>query len=239
MEGNTKTFHLDIGDTNCFIAMPVNRDLPWQTALSLVETVNNLGWSRIPHSLQFLTQGSQIDHDRSALAHEFLKTDCDRIFWIDSDMSFKADAFKRILALSTVMPIVGASYPAKQDGRTEFLVALNSLEMESNEYGCVPVDGFGLGFCCIQREVIEKCAEVSQEFLDNGKPLKMIFRTGIDPGDGLYRSEDMHFFKLCRSLGYKVWIDPTVELGHIGCKEHRGKMIDALTPKEVEVAACA
>src|ERR1041384_922734 len=111
MEATTTHHSLDIGDTKCFIGMPCNRDAPWQTLLSLVETVSALGWAHIHHSFQILTQGSQIDRDRSELAKEFLKSDCDRLFWIDSDMSFSADAFRRILALSTVMPIVGASYP--------------------------------------------------------------------------------------------------------------------------------
>ncbi len=58
----------------------------------------------------------------------------------------------------------------------------------------------------------------------------MIFRTGID-ADGEYRSEDMHFFKACRKLGYEVCIDPNIELGHVGGKEYRGKLMDALGKK--------
>ncbi len=230
METEEPKVVLSIEGLNPYCAMPCNRDMSWQTTMSLVEMTDALARRGMEFKFQMLTQGSQIDRDRSELAKLFLESDCDKLFWIDSDMRFSPDAFLRILALSTVMPIVGASYPAKKHGSTEFLVAMDKTELEANEYGCFEVHGYGLGFCCIQREVMEKCAEVSPTFLDNGKPLKMIFRTGIDFEDGVYRSEDMHFFKLCRSLGYKVMLDPMIELGHIGCEEHRGKLIDAVQP---------
>ena len=38
----------------------------------------------IRFKVQFLTQGSQIDRDRSELANQFLETDFNRLFWIDS-----------------------------------------------------------------------------------------------------------------------------------------------------------
>ncbi len=230
METEDKKVVLDIEGVQPYIGIPCNRDFPWQTALSLVEMADALARRGLDYDFQLLTQGSQIDRDRSELANLFLGSKCDRLFWIDSDMRFTPDMFIRILAQSTVMPIVGASYPAKKAGSTEFLVAMDKTELEANEFGCFEVQGYGLGFCCIQREVMEKCAEASPTFLDNGKPLKMIFRTGVDFDDGVYRSEDMHFFKLCRSLGYKVMLDPMVELGHIGCSEHRGKLIDAVQP---------
>lgn len=230
MEEEPRSVVLSVEGVKPYIGIPVNRDFPWQTTLSLVEMADALARRDLYYDFQLLTQGSQIDRDRSELAKLFLESDCDRLFWIDSDMRFTPDMFLRILALSTVMPIVGASYPAKKHGTTEFLVAMDGIELEANEYGCVEVHGYGLGFCCIQREVMERCAAASPEFLDNGKPLKMIFRTGIDFDDGVYRSEDMHFFKLCRSLGYKVMLDPMVELTHVGCGEFKGKLIDALRP---------
>src|SRR6185436_20137226 len=113
---------VDVTDTKVFVACPVNRDFPWQTTLSLVESLSALSWRQIKYEFQLLTQGSQIDLDRSTLAHQFLQSDCDRIFWIDSDMRFSIDDFFRILALSTQYPIVGASYPAKKAGMTEFLI---------------------------------------------------------------------------------------------------------------------
>ncbi len=223
---------LDITGLRIFIACPVNRDFPWQTTRSFIETAQMLTARNVPHQFQFLTQGSQIDFDRSELAHQFLKSDYNRLFWIDSDMSWAPEDFLKIMALSTVMPIVGASYPAKKGPQTQFLVEVPRLELKANEWGCLTVYGMGLGFTCVKREVVEKLARRSPVFSRNDEFMRMIFRTGIDQ-DGLYRSEDMHFFKSCREQGYEIHVDPNIELGHVGGKEYRGKLLDALTKKEM------
>ncbi len=224
---------LDVDGLRVFIAVPVNRDFPWQTTKSLVETASALSARGIPFKFQFLTQGSQIDRDRSELAKEFLESDCNRIFWIDSDMAWDADSFLRVLALTTKMPIVAASYPAKKEPGTEFLIEVSSLSVDANEFGCIEVLGCGLGFCCIDRHVMEELSLKAPKFLDKDRYVAMVFKTGLDD-EGAYRSEDMHFFRECRKQGYKIMLDPMIELGHVGCKEHRGKLIDALSPAKKE-----
>ncbi len=222
----------DISGLSVFIAVPVNRDFPWQTAKSLFETGQMLTASGIRNQLQFLTGGSQIDHDRSELARQFMASGFNRLFWIDSDMSWAPQDFRRLLALSTVMPIVGASYPVKRGIGNEFLIDIESIVMEPNEYGCFEIRGMGLGFTVMQREVIERMSEGARSFVNQaGEKVPMIFRTGIDEDDNCYRSEDMHFFKACRKLGYKINLDPTIELGHVGGNEWKGRMMDALRRK--------
>ncbi len=222
---------LDIKGLEVFIACPCNRDFPWQTTKSLIETVQELMRRGIVHTIQFLAQGSQIDHDRSELAYQFLKTERNRLFWIDSDMAWEPESFIRLLALSTVHPIVGATYPAKRGPATEFHIEVENTTLEADETGCLEVWGLGLGFTCVHREVIERLAARANHFARDGEFVPMIFRTGIDD-EGKYRSEDMHFFRACRALGYKVKVDPTIELGHVGGKEYRGRLLDALTKKE-------
>ncbi len=218
---------LDIAGLSVFLACPVNRDFPWQTTRSLIETAQLLTARGVPNEFRFLTQGSQIDFDRSELAHQFLKSDYNRLFWVDSDMSWSAGDFLRLLALSVVMPVVGASYPAKQEPGAKFLVEVPGTEMEANEWGCLSIFGMGLGFTVLRREVVQRLSDEAPRFARNGETVPMIFRTGID-ADGCYRSEDMHFFKACRKAGFPVMVDPTVELGHVGGKEYRGRLMDAL-----------
>lgn len=220
----------DIEGLRVFIAIPVNRDFPWQTTKGLVDTAALLSSRGIPYTMQFLTQGSQIDFNRSHLTHQFLESDCNRIFWIDSDMGWDAHSFIRVLALSTKLDIVGASYPAKQSPGRQFQIDIGVEEVEANEHGCLEIRGMGLGFCCVQRHVMENLASKSRKYIRDGIVEAMVFRTGIGD-DGVYRSEDMHFFRDCRAAGYKVWIDPTIELGHIGGFEYKGKLIDALVKR--------
>jgi hypothetical protein len=39
-----------------------------------------------------------------------------------------------------------------------------------------------------------------------------------DPGGG---GEDVAFFADVRALGFKVWLDATINLGHVGAKVYR------------------
>ncbi len=38
------------------------------------------------------------------------------------------------------------------------------------------------------------------------------------PGESEHMSEDVWFCRKARSLGYEVWVDPTIVVGHIGVK---------------------
>ncbi len=222
---------LDTKGLSVFVAVPCNRDFPWQTTRALIETAQTLTGMGLANQFQILTQGSQIDHDRSELARAFLATDHNRLFWIDSDMSWDARVFVRLLALSTVHPIVGASYPAKKGPTLEFHLESTQAELPADDTGCLEVNGLGLGFTVMAREVIETLSAPAPRFTrPTGEVVPMIFRTGIDD-EGVYRSEDMHFFKACRRAGYRVKVDPTIELGHVGGAEYRGRLIDALGKK--------
>ncbi len=47
-----------------------------------------------------------------------------------------------------------------------------------------------------------------------------VFRCDIF--NGFRRTEDMAFFADIRAAGYTVWMDPAIELGHIGEKMWKG-----------------
>jgi hypothetical protein len=123
---------------------------------------------------------------------------------------------------------VSAIYPCRAEPIRFFLSGADG-EVEANEYGCIPVNGLGLGFTCVQRTVIEKIAERSPKLIypdvDEG-PVPRIFR--CDERDGWARGEDIAFFDDVRELGFQPWLDPTIELGHIGAKEYRAKFSDHL-----------
>jgi hypothetical protein len=53
-----------------------------------------------------------------------------------------------------------------------------------------------------------------------------VFR--FDTINGNRRTEDMAFFADLADLGYTVWADPHITLGHIGQREWRGRFLDVL-----------
>jgi hypothetical protein len=167
---------------------------------------------------------------RDAVLDEFLKGENDKLFWIDSDMVWSPDDFLRLLALSTKFDCVGATYPAKVEGPPTFYV---NRQDGFGEYGLMKVGGLGLGFTIVSRDVCQRLADRAPKYTDqiSGVERAQVFR--VDIADGNLRTEDMAFFADITDLGVDVWLDPSIELGHIGEREWRGSVMDALKPKAV------
>lgn len=222
-----KAVEFDMSGVSVMIAIPVNRDLPWQTAQSLVETIVELKDRGIDFDVQFVVGSSIVEMARTKVAHAFLKSNKTRLFMIDSDQSWKAKDFIRLLALSTKMHVVCGAYPAKREPPT-FLLAPEDGDACSNEFGCVPIKGIGLGFTVVHRYVIAELAWKAElvKFPGEDSPVAHIFRCDVVDGD--FRGEDMAFFADVRALGHKVYLDPSIQIGHIGGKEYRADIMKVM-----------
>jgi hypothetical protein len=221
------------------LAMPTHRAIyPW-TVQSLIKTRDAMApWSSIhfygPYGC------SMVATARNKVAQAFLEGKCDRLFWIDSDMVWQPSDFLRVMELSEELECVGAVYPLKSEPIRFFL----DLETgETNEWGCASARAFGLGFTCVQRKVMEELAAKAPKILLSDETVcAKIFRTdeiatetakrlGADAEE---RGEDAIFFSDVRALGYKVWIDPSIKLGHVGPKIYEGCVEDLVRLAEKE-----
>ena len=221
----------DMTGINVMLAMPTHRDIPPEVVRSLLETQDTLIRRGIPLTIEMQAGSSLVQHARSKAAHRFLQSDCTRLFWVDSDIVWSSEHLLRLLALSVDLEVVCGAYPAKSEPVQFVLsVADPSKPVQTDKYGCIEVNGLGLGFACIQRRVIERLAEKAPLALfpdvPDG-PIPYIFR--CDVHDGTARGEDMAFFADVRALGYAVKIDPIIALGHIGPKQYRASFSSCLT----------
>lgn len=221
----------DMAGLSVMLAMPTHRDLPPETVLGLLETQAACAERGILFRAFFGKGSSLVHHARSKIAYEFLtETDCNRIFWIDSDMAWTAGAFLRLLALSTVKDVVAASYPFRRDNPGGYFIRFADQEqVRADEHGCVSATGLGLGFTVIQRHVMEELSAKAPKArfpdVNDGEPIPYVFRMDIG-ADGSAMGEDYNFFADVRSLGYTVSVDPMIELGHIGPKVFRGRLME-------------
>jgi hypothetical protein len=206
------------------IGMPVDNPIPHKTALSLAETMYVAGARGIPVALQMEISGI-IQDGRNAVFTDFLNSEATKLFWIDSDIIWGVDDFLKMLALSTKRDVVCAAYSAKTSTTPTFQMDYE-LPFRIEDYGLISVKGLGLGFTIVDREVCEKLAAKSSRYNSHKRELVDLFR--VDTVDGHRRTEDMGFFSDIRDLGYKVWVDPDISLGHIGELEWRAKLGDAL-----------
>lgn len=219
----------DMAGISVMLAMPTHRDIPPQTVRSLLDTQQALHERGIRFGIEMQYGSSLVHHARTKAAWRFLQGDYSKLFWVDSDVSWDGADFVRLLAMSSRMDCVCALYPAKTDDLTFFINVENKdAEISTNEFGCIQVDGAGLGFAVISREVMQRLADRAPllEFPDIDGSIPHIFR--CDDSNGRARGEDMAFWADIRALGYSINVDPGIRLGHIGQKEYAARFLDSL-----------
>jgi hypothetical protein len=162
--------------------------------------------------------GASVEHARSMLIDRFLKTDCEYFLNLDADIIFlnedSFDPIDRLISLDK--DIVGGIYVYKKKPCLPVLrpLDLQKLYEEKQEFPKdykfeipkepVEVQWMGNGFKLVKRKVIEDVKKLIK--VPN---LPMLYM-------GEYVSEDWAFDQRARELGYSVWADPTIKLGHVG-----------------------
>ena len=187
------------------IAIPSMDQVPAQFAASLAMLEKTEG------TVIGFQIGSLIYEARNELARQAIKRKADYVLWLDSDMVFQPDTFTRL-------------YNDYKAGKGDIMsglyfrrvapfspVLFDKLEIEENravwtEPESIPDDVFevgGVGFGCV--------------FMDTGVIMDVMSKFGgapFTPVGGL--GEDLSFCWRARQCGYKIAVDPAVQLGHVG-----------------------
>lgn len=209
-----------------FLAMPSNRDIPPAVVASLLETYDLLSSKGIPVEVHLQVSGT-ICCARNKAAAQFRASDKNRLLFVDSDMIWTGADVLRLLALSTAMDIVTASYTTKEDVPRFFVKVDGPLNLETNEHGCVPIDGTGLGLTVITKPVVEALSgQVPTIQYMKGDPYPQLFK--FDYPGGEFRGEDIGFFALAKEHGFQPMLDPVITLSHIGTKVYRASILDSV-----------
>ena len=86
------------------------------------------------------------------------------------------------------------------------------------------------GFMLIRRAVFERIITANPDlaYVTYAKTPReeapfyfSFFDTSLDPRERTYLSEDFTFCRRWQALGGKVWLDPLINLGHLGTLEYR------------------
>ena len=172
---------------------------------------------------------SVVSRVRNLIAKDFLDSDCTDLMFIDSDINFEAADIFRLMAWNTdpKKGIVAGIPVARKKGKT-YISTLDTDEEENilmNHMGLVKAKRVATAFMLIRREVFEKLYEAHPEWRYHdekkmGDEITAFFDFALK--DGNYIGEDFLFCDRARELGYEVWIDPTIKLGHMGIEEFAG-----------------
>jgi hypothetical protein len=188
---------------NIMIGVPVHRPLEFRTFESFVKLANLRGKFNYYFAM---TQNSLVYDAREFIAQEFLKSNCEYLMMIDSDMTFHpqsieflqrhekpfvtAKAFKRV-------PPYQPCFYTKVD-----LVDGQPLLESPVEYGAglLPIEGAGLACALMHRDV----------FANIKAPYFFPY-----PNIG----EDLTFCLKLKEAGVQMFCDTTLQFGHIGAQE--------------------
>jgi len=176
------------------------------------------------------------------------------LLFIDADIEFSLDDVMTLLVLAdpnSDKDVICGAYPKKHIAWNRIVAAVkagfadedpNVLEEFAGEFFFTPADPHatheldepldvketGSGFMMIQRHVMDRFAETYPERfyfgddLVNQKRFTSFFIEEIVNHRLL--SEDFNFCRLVREAGMKVWVQPTINLGHLGFYKFRGNI---------------
>jgi hypothetical protein len=167
---------------------------------------------------------SVVSRARNLIAQDFLDSNCDHLLFIDSDMTFSADAVLRLLAWNQDRAIVAGAYEARKEGKVYILTldADESHHVSIDEMGLVKAKRVATGFMMIQRKVFETLRDKHPEWEHKDTNSDRMLYSFFDfkcTKDG-YMGEDFLFCLRAAEAGMDdIWIDPTIKLGHMGVHE--------------------
>lgn len=170
-----------------------------------------------------------ISRSRSRAASWFLKnTKDDFLMFIDDDIVISTEDATKLMweAFKLDKPVIGAAYVTKSKQHPGF--AIRPLAKDKLHFGqqgeIYEMRSISTGCMIIRRDVLEAfikegiaplCRHGVTAYYPFFQHEKMVI-------DGVWEdvSEDWYFCEKARKLGFSVWCDTTVKLGHIGPYEY-------------------
>lgn len=172
--------------------------------------------------------GANVAKSRNYLAATFMLHDATHILCVDADQGWEPIDLMRLLAHDR--EFIGAAIRKKTD---KIVWNCNwDPEIETDEAGLMPVTSLGMGFVLLKRSVLQKmiAADPEARFEDPGDNdgLYVLFENYLDRATRRYMGEDIRFSEKWTALGGKIWIDPELDISHVGRYDFHGRIGDYL-----------
>jgi hypothetical protein len=207
------------------IAIPIAQVVEPRTLRSMMSLVNYSSRNGIDIRDIGVTERMLIDDARNSLTEGFLKGPSEWMFWMDSDMTFPEDTLVKLFKVAEEQKAKmvtgiyyqrkGMNYPVLWSRGEELIesgtkTGLNNPIAATNKYVGTfifphkdkkePFKAHAAGFGCvlIHRSVLEVMPRPWFKFLKGEC------------------SEDFYFFVNAHELGFDLWVEPTIDLGHVG-----------------------
>jgi len=228
----------DLAGKSVFIALPAyDFKVSLKLAISLAKFAQVAPKHGIDIQIGSICGCSVVSRARNLLAKDMLESQCDYLLFIDADINFEPEHIFRLMAWGgdPKKGIVAGVGRTRGTPKTFFatLDYDDNGQLTMDSMGLVRAKRVGTGFMLVRREVFTQMTEAHPELIykdarvDGMVPCLFDFML-TDEG---YVGEDYLFCDRTRELGFEVWIDPTIKLGHMGVQEYEGHFgPDALYP---------
>lgn len=132
-----------------------------------------------------------------------LDNQADYILFIDGDVVPARNGLTKLLSLN--VPICGGVYNTKEENSVPAVLLFEPLPEKPQQP--IKVDALPAGFLLIKMEVFRKIDRPWFFFEPEMAGKSMV-------------GEDVYFCRKARKYGYDIWLDPTIEIGHMGVRKY-------------------
>ena len=193
---------MEIAEKKVMIAVPAMDSVPTHFAVSLYN-LNKPCKTRLE-----VVSNSLVYDARNMLAAKAIDDNCDYVLWLDSDMVFGADLLENLLSCADGKDFVSALqfkrvFPTTptiytiDDGKDQIRYKTRK-EYPKNQLFKIEASGFGVA-------------------LTSTKLLKDVYDSyGLPFSPNLGLGEDLIFCYRARQLGYELWCNSSIKIGHVG-----------------------
>lgn len=184
------------------IAIPTNDYIHYKFTECLTKLVKRLDEDGIDYDIAF-QNGTLVYVGRDVLARKAFTENYTHMLWLDSDMIFTEDVLDDLMLCGK--PFVTGIAHGRRPPHVSciFTEIYPGIERWSGcEYPLEPFKIAGCGMACVL---------IATEIV---KDVYAHHSTAFFPSMDL--GEDLAFCKRATDLGYEIWVEPTVRLGHIG-----------------------
>lgn len=164
-----------------------------------------------------------------------------KMLWHDKEIMTGAYPIKTILwdrVVENVNKGVASDLLAEKSTRFVVNPVAKGDGVIAVDKGALSIYDAGTGFMLIKKSVFVKLFEAYPELKYNDDTGALsgrekdfsyaLFNSYVDEETGRFLSEDYGFGRYWQKIGGEVWVDPSVELTHLGRFQYKGRMLDWL-----------